>query len=162
MAGRKRKYTQDTHKYIAIDYDGTIVDEGAFPEVGEFKTLAIVTIKRMIAEGYKVGIWTARGGAEQKELVMGALKEQGVDTSQVLFNEHFEYFLNKYESRSPKIYGDIYIDDRAYGVKKIDWLSIHLDFFGNFNKEALDELTETALPKISKLAYKLNDLLTKA
>lgn len=162
MAGRKRKYTQDTHKYIAIDYDGTIVDEGAFPEVGEFKTLAIVTIKRMIAEGYKVGIWTARGGAEQKELVMGALKEQGVDTSQVLFNEHFEYFLNKYESRSPKIYGDIYIDDRAYGVKKIDWVDIHYDFFGDYNQEAFDEGLERAISSVNGLFHKLNNLLTKA
>lgn len=160
MAGRK--YTQETHKYIAIDYDGTIVDEGAFPEVGNYKTLAIVTIKRMIAEGYKVGIWTARGSVEQKELVMGALKEQGVDTEKLLFNEHFEYFLNKYESRSPKIYADVYIDDRAYGVKKIDWIDIHYDFFGDYNQEAFDVGKEGLLSSVDKLVSKLSNILTKA
>lgn len=157
-----RKYYPEAQTHILIDFDGTIIEDGVFPKIGEFKPLAITTMKRMLAEGYKIGIWTARGGEEQKELVMVALKEQGLNTDQIIFNEHFDYFLNKYKALSPKAYADVYIDDRAYGVKKIDWLSIHLDFFGDFNKEALDELTETALPKISKLAYKLNNLLTKA
>lgn len=158
-----KKYNVEEYRYLAIDFDNTITeDDNSFPKIGKFKPLAIITMKRMLEEGYEICIWTARGGEEQEKLVLDALSLAGLDTSKILFNSHFDYFLNKYETRSPKIYGDVYIDDRAYGVKKIDWLSIHLDFFGDFNKEALDELTETALPKISKLAYKLNDLLTKA
>lgn len=157
-----RKYYPETHRHILIDFDGTIIDENSFPNIGEFKLLAITTMKRMLEEGYKIGIWTARGGDEQKELVMSALNEKGLDTTQILFNEHFDYFLGKYEARSPKAYADIYIDDRAYGVKKIDWMDIHLDFFGDFNDEALDEMLTHAIPKVKKIVYKLNGLLTKA
>lgn len=137
----KRKYTIESNRYIAVDFDGTITEEdGLFPNIGKFKFLAITTMKRMLEEGYKISIWTARGGEEQEKLIMDALLLAGLDTSKILFNSHFEYFLSKYEARSPKIYADIYIDDRAYGVEEINWGKIHFDFFGELNREAKNEI----------------------
>lgn len=125
-------YTKTTHKYIAVDFDGTIIREGTYPYMGEeyLKPGAIKTLQALIAHGYKIHIWTCRGGYNpslgetQEEAIYNFLESCGLDVSDVKINEHFEYYVNKYPKSSPKVYASVYIDDRGIGIKKIDWYEI--------------------------------------
>lgn len=131
----KIKYTPETHKFLAIDYDGTIIEDGSFPEVGEFKPFAIETMIQMQKVGYKLNIWTCRGTAEQKISIMVALHGAGLNIREIGFNTHFQHFLDRYETRSNKIYADVYIDDKAYGISEINWY----DIYRSFIPESLDK-----------------------
>jgi hypothetical protein len=95
---------------IAIDFDGTIVEQ-KFPEIGKLLPGAVKAIRQLKEDGHKIIIWSCR-----------SLKEH-IDEA--------KYFLNYYEipfdafNRSikgatkietfPKVYADVYIDDRQLG-----------------------------------------------
>lgn len=136
-------YTPETHKYVAIDFDNTITKEDCYPELGTPKPYAIATINKMIDQGYEIAIWTSRGSEENNPLIMKQLSEWGLNTDKVIINEHFPYFLGAYDSRSPKIYADVYIDDKAYGITEIDWKEISNSFLGYLEtfKTIIDDST---------------------
>ena len=135
-----RKYTPDTHKYVAVDFDGTIIEEGDYPYIRNFLPHAIETLQMMVEEGYEVAIWTCRGGRgnvtaglphlTEEQRVKVALFEQGLDIKNIEVNKHFPKYYEKYKGNSPKIYADVYIDNSAYGLDKVDWLEIREAFIG--------------------------------
>ena len=47
-----------------------------------------------------------------------------------MINKHFKHFTDKYAVGSPKISADVYIDNNAYGLEKVDWSEIYEDFIG--------------------------------
>ena len=49
---------------ICIDFDGTIIEEVKFPEVGKLKPGALEAIKALKAKGYRILIFSARNNPD--------------------------------------------------------------------------------------------------
>ena len=98
------------HLIIAIDFDGTIVED-AFPKVGKPLLFAFETILRLQAEGHRLILWTYRSGRKLKEAV-AFCEENGIEFYDVNKNYPEEIFDDKI---SRKIHADLFIDDRNVG-----------------------------------------------
>lgn len=98
------------NKIIAVDFDGTIVED-AYPDIGKPKLFAFETLKKLQSEGYRLILWTYRCGKSLDEAV-AFCEKNGV---------HFYAVNSSYEgelldgSKSRKIHADIFIDDRNLG-----------------------------------------------
>jgi predicted mannosyl-3-phosphoglycerate phosphatase (HAD superfamily) len=105
---------------IAIDFDGTIV-EHKYPEIGELLPNAKEVINELYDLGYTIIIWTCRSNqnssSDDLEKMVLFLKENGIKFNYVNKNEPFIW------GCKPKIYADIYIDDRGVFWEP-DWLKI--------------------------------------
>ena len=102
---------------ICVDFDGTIVDH-RFPEIGKPVPEAIKWLKRIHQAGGKLILYTMRSDSER----MGNLLSQAVE---YLKSEGVELFgINNNPTQaswtsSPKVYGELYIDDAAFGCPLI-------------------------------------------
>ena len=56
------------HLIIAIDFDGTIVED-AYPNIGKPLIFALDTIKKLQADGHRLILWTYRSGQKLTEAV---------------------------------------------------------------------------------------------
>jgi len=95
---------------FAIDFDGTLV-EHKYPEIGEEIPKAFECLKKLKKEGHKLILWTCRyDEGDRKDLTEAVVfcKNKGIEFDAVNANIPGLSF-NPY----PKIYADIYIDDRA-------------------------------------------------
>lgn len=101
---------------IAIDFDGTIV-ENAFPDVGTPKPNAIETIKRWKRRGHHIIIWTCRSTDETLAPMEKFLNDNNVPYDKINDNVTTNFHPN------PKIYADVYIDDRGirYDDDHMNW-----------------------------------------
>jgi hypothetical protein len=123
-------------KKIAIDWDGTVVKNGQYPEIGEPKPNAINVLQRIVNDGGKVAIWTCRGGKKQEQGIVDKLHELGF--TEFIINKQFPDVLDEFEEHSPKIFADLYIDDRAlFAQKEIDWYEVERILFPEDNYEKL-------------------------
>jgi len=96
---------------ICVDFDGTCV-EHRYPEIGVEVPYA-VTILKQIAREHNVILYTMRSGKELEDAVQWFMKR---DIPLYGVNE------NPTQSRwtsSPKVYGQLYIDDAAAGCPLI-------------------------------------------
>ncbi len=107
------------HLIIAIDFDGTIVED-AYPKIGKEMIFAFDTIKRLQADGHRLILWTYRNGRKLNEAVEFC-KENGIEFYAVNKNYPEEEFDGKI---SRKIHADLFIDDRNIGGF-IGWTEIH-------------------------------------
>lgn len=99
--------------YIAIDFDGTIVDH-RYPEIGKPVPGAIDWIKRFQAAGAKVILWTMRSDSRND----GPTLTQAVDYLRGNGIELFGVNGNPTQGEwttSPKAFAHLYIDDAALG-----------------------------------------------
>lgn len=104
---------------IAIDFDGTIVDH-EYPAIGKQKEGVVNAIRDFKARGHKIIIWTCRYLPEDLKEMKEYLYRNGIPFDKV--NENIEGIgFNPH----PKIYADIYIDDRNIGGLP-HWNSIYL------------------------------------
>ncbi len=117
------------HLIIAIDFDGTIVEDG-YPKIGKPMIFAFDTIKKMQADGHRLILWTYRSGRKLKEAV-DFCKENGIDFYAVNKNYPEEEFDGKI---SRKIHADLFIDDRNIGGF-LGWTEIYKLIF-NYEPEA--------------------------
>jgi hypothetical protein len=97
-------------KILAIDFDNTIV-ENEFPEIGMIKPYAKEVINRLQEEGFFIIIWSCRGSYELTEMRAWLIRH---DVKFDKINENAPFELVGF-SPHPKIYADIYIDDRNLG-----------------------------------------------
>jgi hypothetical protein len=95
---------------IAVDFDGTIVDN-KYPKIGKEKLFAIDTLKALHKQGHQLILWTVRNGKQLEEAV-SFCKERGVEFYAVNKSYPEEEFD---ESISRKINADLFIDDRNMG-----------------------------------------------
>ena len=105
--------------YIGIDFDGTVVEK-KYPEIGEPLEGAVEVISELVKAGHKIILYTMRSGDRLDEAVE-YLNDNGI----------FPYAINenpsqKYWTKSPKIFCNIYIDDCSLGVPLddkgyVDW-----------------------------------------
>ena len=95
---------------LSIDFDGTIVKH-KFPQIGALLPGAKETITKLWDEGYYIIIWTCRGGQNLVDAIE-FLKDMEIPYDKINENAPFEMI---YFKPFPKIYADVYIDDRNLG-----------------------------------------------
>lgn len=99
--------------YIAVDFDGTIVDH-RYPDIGAPVPGALEWLKRFQEAGAKLILWTMRSDrADQGPTLTDAvtyLKSNGIKLYGVNGNPSQASW-----TQSPKAYAHIYIDDAAAG-----------------------------------------------
>ena len=98
-------------KLIAVDFDGTIVDD-AYPAVGKAKLFAFETLKKLQSDGHRLILWTYRHGKELDDAV-NFCRENGIEFYAV--NSSFEGEEFNPEKASRKLNADVFIDDRNLG-----------------------------------------------
>lgn len=98
------------HLIIAVDFDGTIVEDD-YPSIGQPKLFAFETLKELKKDGHRLILWTYRNGDKLKEAI-DFCHENGIDFYAVNKNFPEEKFEGKV---SRKIHADLFIDDRNIG-----------------------------------------------
>lgn len=98
-------------KIIAIDFDGTIVED-AYPKIGKAKIFAFETMKQLMKDGHRLILWTYRSGSRLQEAV-DFCRENGIEFYAV--NSSFEGEEFDHNEQSRKINADLFIDDRNLG-----------------------------------------------
>lgn len=97
-------------KIIAIDFDGTIVED-KYPAIGKPMIFAFETMSMLQKDGHRLILWTYREGPLLEEAVEFCKKNQ-VEFYAVNKN----YPEEEYTDKTPrKIKADIFIDDRNIG-----------------------------------------------
>ena len=100
-----------TSKIIAVDFDGTIVED-RYPEIGKAKLFAFETLKRLQSDGHRLTLWTYRSGQALQDAVdfceKHGIEFYGINNS--FIGEEFDE-----TKASRKINADIFIDDRNLG-----------------------------------------------
>lgn len=130
---------------IAVDFDGTIV-EHRYPAIGDEVPFAIDTMKRLIADGHQLILWTYRAGSELQEAV-DYCQKKGVKFYAINRNFPEEVYS---EEISRKIIADIYIDDRNFGGLP-DWGLMYAKISG---KEIDAPVSQTFLQRIFSIKKK--------
>ena len=95
---------------IAVDFDGTIVEDG-YPGIGDERLFAFDTLKRLQADGHRLILWTYRHGKKLDEAVEFC-KSNGIEFYAVNRSFPEEEDL---DNASRKIHADLFIDDRNIG-----------------------------------------------
>ncbi|AUC85346.1 hydrolase [Polaribacter sp. ALD11] len=108
---------------IAVDFDGTIVEDG-YPKIGTTQIFAFETLRKLQNEGYRLILWTYRSGSRLDEAV-AFCKDNGVEFYAVNKSFPEEKFDPKY---SRKINADLFIDDRNIGGF-IGWTEVYKHIF---------------------------------
>lgn len=125
--------------HIVLDFDGTVVKH-RYPAVGE-DIGAVPVLRKLVANGHKLLLNTMRsrnsGGADTLQPAIDWFAERSIP----LFGINENPTQHEWTS-SPKVYGNIYIDDGALGAPLkedgtgalpfIDWgiAAIHLYYNG--------------------------------
>ncbi|NNF45454.1 MAG: hypothetical protein HKN69_01670 [Desulfofustis sp.] len=103
--------------YICVDFDGTIVDH-CFPEIGAEAPGAIHWLKRLQDQGARLILFTMRSdttfGGPMLTDAVEFLESRGIRLYGINTNPDQDSWTN-----SPKAYGDIYVDDAAFGCPLI-------------------------------------------
>lgn len=107
--------------YIAVDFDGTITKENKYPEIGELRPYAKEIINALRNKGHKLYLWTCRNNKELKDAI-NFLSDNGIELD--------GYNNCDYEFGNRKMIAQLYIDDRAYPCKEIDWIEIYENITG--------------------------------
>lgn len=102
---------------IGIDFDGTMVKH-EFPEIGDDVPHAIRVMRRLLANGHKIILWTMRSDPDEGRQVLTEATNHIMDVCDI---ELFGVNKNPDQdwSNSPKAYCQIYIDDAALGCPLI-------------------------------------------
>lgn len=107
----------DDKLVIAIDFDGTIV-QNKFPDIGTIKPDAKRIINKLFKEGHELILWTCRSDLLLLEATE-FLRSVGIPFHSYNINSDKVTF-----GCDPKIYADIYIDDKSlFGLP--DWQTIY-------------------------------------
>jgi len=96
--------------YICVDFDGTCVTH-AYPHIGE--DIGAVPVLQKLAVTNKLILFTMRSGKELQDAV-DWFDENNIELFGVNVNPTQHHW-----TTSPKAYGNIYIDDAAFGCPLI-------------------------------------------
>lgn len=116
-------------KTIAFDFDGTVVSH-MYPHIGSEAPDAVRVLKRVIAAGHRLILWTCReddptgGKLNYLGQAIAWLYESGLNVDTVNETRERDDFRNPTGLRR-KVMADCYIDDRNVGIPKsygcVDW-----------------------------------------
>ena len=107
------------HLIIAIDFDGTIVED-AYPKIGKPMIFAFETMRKLQSEGHRLILWTYRTDKKLQEAV-DFCKQQGLEFYAINKSYPEEEFDGKI---SRKINATFFVDDRNIGGF-IGWTAVH-------------------------------------
>ena len=107
------------HLIIAIDFDGTIVED-AYPKIGKPMIFAFETMRKLQSEGHRLILWTYRTEKKLQEAV-DFCKQQGLEFYAINKSNPEEEFDGKI---SRKINATFFVDDRNIGGF-IGWTAVH-------------------------------------
>ena len=107
------------HLIIAIDFDGTIVED-AYPKIGKPMIFAFETMKKLQSEGHRLILWTYRTEKKLQEAV-DFCKQQGLEFYAINKSYPEEEFDGKI---SRKINATFFVYDRNIGGF-IGWTAVH-------------------------------------
>jgi len=99
-------------KVIAVDFDGTMVEEDHYPLIGPEIDGSVEGVIRLQELGFEAIIWTCRSG-EPLELAKKWLEQRGLDIT--YFNENSREQVAHWGTDPRKIAAELYIDDRIVG-----------------------------------------------
>ncbi len=116
---------------ISVDFDGTVV-EHRYPKIGDEIPHATEVLKKLMAEGHKLVMWTVREGRLLDEAVEWC-RERGVEFSAI--NETLRAS-GEHNNNTRKIDADIYIDDCNIGGP-YDWESVYYMIHNNVSYHTL-------------------------
>lgn len=111
----------DTMKVIAVDFDGTIV-ENAYPEIGKPNYQLVNILIHLQKLGHTIILYTCRDGELLQDAV-NTCRHLGLVPDYV--NENAPALIEQYGADCRKISADIYIDDRHLGYN-IDIVMLYL------------------------------------
>jgi hypothetical protein len=106
---------------IALDFDGTVTANN-YPELGEPLPNCISVLKQLSKIGNLV-VWTCRDKFYEKDIIAWFAKHDiaiaGVNSNP----------FRQFKSDSPKMYYDLLIDDKAFGIPlddngNVDWYEL--------------------------------------
>lgn len=99
--------------YLCVDFDGTVVDH-RYPEIGAAAPGAITWLKKLQRHGAKIILFTMRSdtqaGGDLLRQAVHYLEDNGVKLYGINRNPDQDSW-----TTSPKAYGDVYVDDAAFG-----------------------------------------------
>ena len=129
---------------VAVDFDGTLCHD-AWPGVNEMSLPGIYTLKIFKQNGGRLVLWTCRTG-RSLQAAIDACAAYGLTFDAI--NENDPQHIEMWEADhgksvySPKVYADLYIDDKAMMCYEgIPWLRVHHFLNGiDDSKEFLDWL----------------------
>ena len=94
---------------ICVDFDGTVV-EHMYPKIGKTVPESVNVLKRLVEAGHRIILYTMRSDEALKEAI-DWYKEHDIPLFGINYSPGQKSWTN-----SPKIYGNIYIDDAALGT----------------------------------------------
>lgn len=97
---------------LAVDFDGTLTEDGFYPYSGEPIMKNIEYVKKVREDGGKVILWTCRE-KESLDYAIKWCKDQGIEFDAVNENLYKEKEQREYGYVSRKVYADVYLDDKA-------------------------------------------------
>lgn len=104
--------------WVAVDYDGTLVDDNLEYDIGAIKALSELTQYNI-----KLILWSCRP-REYLEKVREELRLLGVSVE--LINENCQEIKDAYDEESRKIFCHFYLDNQSCGYRKVDWKEIEV------------------------------------
>ena len=103
--------------YICVDFDGTMVDH-RYPDIGEPVPRAVTWLQRLQRHGAKIILFTMRsnrpGGLNLLRDAVQYMEANGIQLFGVNRNPDQDSWTS-----SPKVYGEVYVDDSAFGCPLI-------------------------------------------
>lgn len=113
--------------YIAVDFDGTVVSH-MYPEMGDDNPLAEEILKQIVDNGHELILYTMRS-EQQLDDAIKWFQDRNIPLWDINNNK-----TQKFWTKSPKIYANLYIDDAALGIPliydekssrdKVDWSKV--------------------------------------
>lgn len=106
--------------YIAIDFDGTLV-EHQYPQIGEIKSTTIMKLRERCEELTNIGyfpiiiLWTCREGVHLEEAKNWCKLNLPNNLIPTYYNENPE--IHQKDVACSKIYADEYWDDKAVRIE---------------------------------------------
>ncbi len=114
--------------YICVDFDGTVVDH-RYPSIGDPVPLAVDWMLRWVELGAKLILFTMRSDDVEGEEYLTAAVQYFEKNNIELFGINRNPDQDTW-TKSPKAYGQIYIDDAAFGCP--------LTYIPTFNRPCVD------------------------
>jgi hypothetical protein len=116
-------------KVVGFDLDGTLLEHKTFPELGKPIPGMKEQVDTLRMAGWKIAVWTCRN-AEGWADIREHLEKHGIKVDYINENPH------ESPSTSPKVYFDVYVDDRGIGFRgDVQGLAASIINFKPWHKE---------------------------
>lgn len=129
---------KNRRKIAAVDFDGTLCKGDKFPNIGKPNDKVIRLVKKLQQKDWAIILWTCRCGVYLDQAVEWCV-QQGIyfDCVNEPYHEQVEYWKSVSgldEQISPKIFADLYIDDRCMNAADFEKLTSSIDIEDDINK----------------------------